>query len=505
MIWKLKEKIASIVNSLLPTGGVNEQTIKSGIWMGAMNFGGRGLKLLMMVVLARLLTPRDFGLLGIAMLTLGSLQLFSELGLEAAIIQRKEKNIDDYLNTAWCLEIGRGLLLASICFFGAPYVASFFSEPRVTPLIRVIGLSPLLYGLRNPAIIYFKKDLDFHKQFVYQLSGDVMNVIFAIGYAIIFQSVWALVLGYVVGSATRFAVSYFIDDYRPHLTFDWPKVRELIGYGKWITGSSILFFLYNRGDDAVVGWAVDATALGFYQVAYEMSNAPATEITQVISSVMFPAYSQLQDDISALREAFFRTVRVTTFATFPLGVGIIAVTPPFVRTFLGTDWMPMTLTMQLLAIYGIQRALGATYGPVYKALGRPDIITKISFLRVALVAIFIYPATVTYGIEGAALVTIGTALVVNLPLNLYIVIRTIETTYSRLMKEVSYPLFASIVMGGSVVLVRWSTSIQSSAVEFFLLVGIGIVSYALSVIILDRTFNWGMERTLRSALGALKG
>lgn len=505
MIHRIKEKIAEIITSLVPTGGVNEQTIKSGIWMGAMNFGGRGLKLLMMVVLARLLTPRDFGLLGIAMLTLGSLQLFSELGLEAAIIQRKEKNIDDYLNTAWCLEIGRGLLLASICFFGAPYVASFFGEPRATPLIQVIGLSPLLYGLRNPAIIYFKKDLDFHKQFVYQLSGDVMNVFFAIGYAIIFRSVWALILGYVVGSATRLVVSYFIRNYRPRLTFDRAKIRELIGYGKWITGSSILYFLYNRGDDAVVGWAVDATALGFYQVAYEMSNAPATEITQVLSSVMFPAYSQLQDDLGALREAFFRTVRVTTFATFPLGVGIIAVTPPFVRTFLGTDWTPMILTMQLLAIYGIQRALGATYGPVYKALGRPDLVTKVSFLRVALVAIFIYPATVAYGIEGAALVTIGTALIVNLPFNIYLVVNMVEATYGRLMREVSYPLFASIIMGCSVVLVRWSTSIRSSAVEFFLLVGIGVVSYVFLVAILDRTFDWGMERTLRYALGTLKG
>ena len=475
------------------------------MWVGAMNFGGRGLQMVMMVILARVLTPRDFGLLGIALLTLGTLQQFSELGLEAAIIQREEKNVNEYLNTAWCLEVGRGVLLASICFFAAPYVASFFGEPRAIPLIQVIGLAPLLYGLRNPATIYFKKDLDFHKQFVYKLSGTVMNVSFAIGYAIIFESVWALVLGYVVGEATRLVVSYFIDGYRPRPTFDRMKVRELIGYGKWITGSSILYFLYNRGDDVIVGRVVDATALGFYQVAYEMSNAPATEITQVLSSVMFPAYSQLQDDLGALREAFFRTVRVTTFATFPLGVGIIVVTPPFVRTFLGAEWTPMTLTMQLLAIYGIQRALGATYGPVYKALGRPDFITKVSFLRVVLVAIFIYPMTVMYGIEGAALVTIGTALAVNLPINIYLVVGMVEATYGRLMREVSYPLFASIVMGCSVVLVRWSTTIQSSAVEFFLLVGIGVVSYVFLVAILDKTFDWGIERTLRSALGALKG
>ncbi|MFC7008682.1 lipopolysaccharide biosynthesis protein [Halalkalicoccus salilacus] len=500
----IRRRITWLVRKLIPQGKVAERTIKSGIWVSALNVGDRGLQLIMMIVLARVLTPADFGLMGIALLTLGAMRQFSELA-EAALIQQSQENVDSYLDTTWSLEIGRGLTMATICFFGAPYIASFFGEPRALELLQAIALAPLLYGLRNPAIIYFKKGLEFHKQFAYRMSGSMTNASIAIAYALIFQSVWALVLGYIAKEAMQMIVSYLMLDYRPRPRFDVPSATELIGYGKWITASSFLYFLYNKGDDAIVGRLLDASALGFYQMAYEFSNAPATEVTSIISSVMFPAFSQVQDDPERLRVAYYRTLQVTSFVAFPMAFGIAVVAPSFIEAFLGDAWLPMVTVMQILAAYGLFRSIGVTFSPVWKAIGRPDYITKLSFLRVVLMAIFIYPATMTFGVEGTALLIVGISIFPQIPIDIHLTVKSIESTYTRMLRELSYPLTASTLMATAVLLVETRLSVPWIMVEFFVLVGVGVIAYIVAAVLIWTLFDWQIQRNIRTIVKTVRG
>jgi PST family polysaccharide transporter/lipopolysaccharide exporter len=188
-------------------------------------------------------------------------------------------------------------------------------------------------------------------------------------------------------------VSYVIHGYRPRPEFHHGIATDLFDYGKWILGSGIVLFLINQGDDAFVGWYLGATALGFYQLAYRFSNAPATEVTHIISRVVFPTYSQIQTDKEKLRTGYFRTVQIVTVISFPMAVGIAVVAPTFVRAFLGEQWLPTILAMQILAFWGIIRSLGAAVGPLFNALGQPDVNTKLQTLKLVIIAIFIYPAT----------------------------------------------------------------------------------------------------------------
>jgi len=139
---------------LIPKGDVTERAVKSGIWVTLINVFDRILQLAKLVVLARLLAPSDFGLMGIALLTLAGLQQFSKLGIDTALIQQEEDDVDEYLNTAWSMKAIRGVVITGVAFVLAPYAAQFFSEPRATDIIRVIALSPLITGLQNPGVMH---------------------------------------------------------------------------------------------------------------------------------------------------------------------------------------------------------------------------------------------------------------------------------------------------------------------------------------------------------------
>jgi len=500
----LRELIGRLKRSLIPSGSLESRTVTSGFWLGSMNVVDRGLQMLMLVVLANLLDPRDFGLMGIALLSFSSLYKFSNLGINSALVQQEADDIDHYLDTAWLLEIVRYVIIAAVLVLAAPLIARLFGEPRATGLLRVFALLPLLRGLKNPGVVYFRKDLEYHMQFVYRLSGSVTQFCVGIAWALLSPTVWALIGALIAAGLVRTIVSYLTHPYRPSVSFDREHAREIVDYGKWITGSSILGFLTTEGDDVVVGTLVGATALGFYQLAYRLSNAPATEISEVIAGVMFPTFSKLQNDMAALRNAYLRMLQVTAFVSFPAAFGIALVTPSFVRAFLGTEWLPMATTMQLLALYGLFRSIGKTFSPAWKALGRPDYVTKLSLLRVVLLAIAIVPMTQYFGIEGTALVVVAVSVFPMMPLDVYIMVRSIDISYRAFLNEVAFPLAASFVMAAAVLSVRLSVTV-TPVVEFALLVVTGVLVYTGAVVLLVSAFDWGIERTLRSMVDSVQG
>lgn len=493
----LLERLRALVRRMKPGGGTAERTVKSGAWLMSQNVVGRGLQLGMLAILARLVGPAELGLVGIALLTLNATKKFTTIGLNTALIQKAEENVDTHLNTTWMLEIGRGLLISTVLFLIAPYVGRwFFNEPRAVQMIRVLGLSPLILAFRNPGIVYFQKNLEFHKQFIYKIGGDTGQFLVGVGYALIDPTAWAFVYAFVAADIVKLVISYAIHDYRPFPSFDLDIAKELLNYGKWLTGSSILYFIYSEGDDAFVGWFLTPTALAYYQYTYRFSNAPATELSQVVTSVMLPAFSKLQTNEAELRSAFAKTLRMTSLVSFPAAFGIAAVAPDFVMAFFGEQWMPAVPAMQVLAFYGLMRALGKAFGPIWHAIGRPDFITKLSALRVILIAIFIYPMTDAFGIVGTALTVTLIFLFPMLPLDIYITSRAIDMPVRSIVSEFVYPFAASIPMG----LLVWylGTILPFGAmVSLIILICVGIVVYTSTVLLLELVTTWNVTNNFR--------
>lgn len=482
------DRLRTVYERLTAGGSTADQAIQSGIWVAGINVADRILQLLKLVILARLLSPAAFGLLGIALLTIAALQQFSKLGFDEALIQHEDDDVDAYLNTAWVMKVIRGFGIAVVAFLAAPYLAVFFGEPQSEPIIRVVGISPFILSLQNPAVMYFQKNLNFHKEFVYQVGGRLVDLIVALAIALIFRSVWALVAGIVAMNFVKFVISYWIHEYRPNIEFNLAYGKEMFGFGKWLFVSAILMFLYGQGDDIFVGWFFAASSLGVYQLAYRFSNAPATEVTHVISRVAFPTLSKVQNDTAKLREGFRRAVQLSTTVAFPMAAGIAAVAPQFVPVVLGNQWRPAIPVMQVLAVYGGIRAFGANVGAVYKSTGRPDIEARIQTLQVITIVIVIYPAAGWFGLVGVAS-AIVMSLFLPFPIHLYYVLSITQGRALELLKLIAYPLVSSVVMAGSVIALDTYILAGASILNLIFLVIVGIIFYLLLMITFERVFK----------------
>lgn len=482
---------------------LKQKAIKGGFWVFAVRVISRILSFLRLVILARLLVPEDFGLMGIALLSLATLETFSETGFQQALIQKK-KNIEEYLNTAWTTQILRGIILFIILFSLASYAVAFFNAPLARPIIQIISLSLLVQAFTNVGIVYFQKELEFNKQFIYELGGTLADFMVAIVAASILRSVWALVFGFLAGSIARLIASYFIHPWRPRLDFDLVKAKELFGFGKWIFGSSILIFLVTQGDDILVGRLLGVVALGFYQMAYKVSNLPATEITHVISQVTFPAYSKLQNNMPKLREAYLNVLRLTTFLSFPIAGLIFALAPDFTKIFLGEKWLPMVPAMQVLALWGLIRAIGATTGPVFHGVGKPRITTIMQLIALVLLIILIYPLSIRFGILGTSLAVVFSTLISTLVAS-YMVVRVTKWGIWNFCKIVTYPLIGMAIIISSIFILKtyWISSIGTP--EFFLFIFLGIFIYFLTVYLSDKFFGYGTRDTIKGLLNSFEG
>jgi O-antigen/teichoic acid export membrane protein len=392
---------------------LKSRVVKSAVWVFAGKVVGRGLTLIRLLVLARLLTPEDFGLFGIVLLAIATVQTFTKTGFSAALIQRQE-NTEDYLDTAWTIQVIRGVLLAGILFAVAPLVAWFFEESRAELLLKVMGISVAFGGLSNIGIIFFRKELKFHKQVLFAGSTAVIELIVGVTVAVKLRSVWALVWARLAGTFARLILSYLLHGYRPSLQLKRSRAHSLFNFGKWVLASSVMLFFLRHGDDAIVGKVLGIGALGVYQLAYRISNAPATEICHTISTVTFPAYSQLQSDLARLKRAYLRTFTIIVGIAMPMAAGIIVVSPTFVHVVLGEKWMGAVVPIQILAAFGLLRAIAATTGPVFHAIGNPRVLTYATLLECLVMFICIGPLIYVGGVIGVCIAVTFAVLSVQL-------------------------------------------------------------------------------------------
>lgn len=450
---------------------IGSRVVRSGIWATALNLSDRVLELLTTLVLARLLVPAEFGLIGIALLVLTVLDQFSNLGFSTALIQREEADVDLFMDTTFVVQVVRGAALFALAFLAAPLVASVFGEPGVEPVLQVLALTMLLRGLQNPGVLYFQKRLEFDRQFLFQLSRTGTHTLVTVAAALALGNVWALVYGALAGELVQLAVSYRLVGYRPRLNFDRGMAAQLFGFGKWIFATEVVLFLAVSGDDAFVGWQLSAAALGLYQVAFRISNAPATEITHVISSVMFPAYARLQRDVAALRSMFLRTLDVTFLVTIPMSVGILLVAPAFTRVVLGAAWTGMIPVFQVLAVAGLLRAIQATGGALFRGVGEPAWDFYMNSVRAGVIMATIWPLTDWFGVAGAGL-SVVCGIGASLGIWLYKTSQFTALALRSYLRSLAVPAVASAAMGVPVAVVTGPTPLRLAGA-----VGLGVALY----------------------------
>ena len=456
-------------------------------WVFVGKIIGQVLNLIKLVVLARLLSKTDFGLFGIVMLAIATLQTFSGTGFTQALIQRKD-NAQAYLNTAWTVELIRGLVLACLLFMVAPAVGWFFDEPRVVVLLRVMCISVILGGCVNIGVIYFQKELIFHKQVIYTVGNEFVSLVVGLLLAYHLRSVWALIWAGMAGASTRVILSYILHEYRPTICLDKTQAAELFKFGRWVFGSSIIIFLATSGDDVFLGKVLGASALGLYQVAYRLSNVVATEITHITSAVMFPAYAKVQDQQAKLGRAFLSVLELVSALALPLTVFMVTAAPEIVVGLLGAKWEPAIIPLQILAVAGFLRSLAATGGPVFAGTGNPHMDFWMNLGRVSVIAITIYPLTKLFGVAGTSF-----SVVLGLAATLPVWTKSLSLTGVnwRQVLEKCWPaaILAMLVLLG----VYFAKHFPSIDIQITLFWEVSVVSflYGLGALVIWRVFDSG--------------
>ncbi len=468
-----------------------QKMVHGGFWISFIKIIRKVLSLIRLIIIGRILAPSDFGLMGIALLTMSALETFSSFGFGQALIQKKE-NTDNYLDAAWTVLIVRGFIVFIILYLVAPYVAFFFHTPEVKTIIQVLGLVTFFQAFTNIGVIFFQKELEFNKVFLYRFVGISTNFIVAVVAAIVLRSVWALVLGLLAEKIVSIVLSYLIHPYRPHLSKDIGKAKELFSFGKWILGSRAFVFIGEHIDDIFVGRVLSAIALGFYQMAYRISGMLETEITQVISTVAFPAYAKIQDKQTRLQKAYFRIMRLTIAISLPITVGMVLLAPEFTQIFLSEKWMPMVTAMQLLAVAGLIKSIVSTGSPLFIGSGYPNYEFYMQLIRGLTIIIVIYPLIVFMGISGAAIgviLSIAGMLVIWYPLSQKIT----KASWYKYFNTFWPPLFCSLIMAGSIYIVKlyWNPIQQPLSLAmliFGIVVAVSICVYIAAMYFLQKYY-----------------
>jgi len=396
---KISQKLKSLTT---PGQKLSQRVLFAGFWMVISRVFGRGLGVVRIIVLARLLAPEAFGLVAVSLLAIDLAYAFTRTGFSSSLIQQKG-DIHGYLDTAWVINLSRNVLLAGILFGGAPLIAGFFDAPEARSIVQVMSALVLIQGLNNPGLVYLSKELEIQKSFLLEISQVVADLIVSITAAIILRNAWALVFGALAGNVTGLIVSYLVHPYRPHLRFEWSKAKTMLHFGKWLTINSWFSYLSHKGDSIVIGRVMGTVGLGFYQMARRVTDLFSQDIITGTMEVAFPAYSKLQDNIPKLREAFLLSLETLASLVIPIGTAIYLLAPDFTPVILGEQWIPAIPAMRILGFAGAIQCLLATGGSLFLSVGRPSLNFGMNQISTVVIFALLFPLINRLGLEGAAI------------------------------------------------------------------------------------------------------
>ena len=462
-------------------GAVRGKLAKGTAWITTARVSANGLQLASTLVLARLLTPSDFGLVALATTLMSMITAVTELSLNSALIQHRAPT-DDHFHTAWTLGLGRNLMLAVIICFAAWPVAAIYHLPRLVPVIDALAAALAIYGLTNPRAVMATKGLIFWQQAMLQIGQKLVAFVVSVTIAVIYHTYWALVWGQVAATAVSCLLSYTVMPMWPR--FSIRHARDLFGFSIWLSFGQIVNTVNYNFDQLVIGGMLGRTSLGYYTVGNNIAIMPTREATAPITNTLFPAFSNLADYRARLARAYQSAQALVTSIALPAGVGMALVADPMVRLVMGEKWRPAVFLIQALASVFAFQTLGTLSQPLAMACGH----TRLLFVRDLqnfLIRIpFVLIGLATGGLTGliyARIITGSIAIILHMQVVKKITGLTLPTQLSangRSIASVGVMSLAVILMKRAVDPLK--TTPAALMIELTVLVAVGAAAYLLS-------------------------
>lgn len=360
---------------------LNQSLVKGTFWTVLMRTSIRMIGVVSTLILARLLTPEDFGLVAKAMLVYGILELTSQFGFSNALIKNQHATDADY-NTVWTLSAIRSAVIGGLLIFSAYPLAIFFNDERLVEIIAVFGVVSLLCIPINVGIVNFRRDMRFDLDFKFNFLNKVASFTITLIIAFIYRSYWALVFGIMASTLSSLILSYIMSPYRPR--FGLSRWREVMGFSKWVLGYEMLSALSMKIDLIILSKFSSNSSMGLYTVANEVAAIPSTEISMPVARASLPALSKLNHDLPQFKEMYVKTLSLVLFLAIPSSIGLSLVAESAVSVMLGDSWIQASIFVEILAIYGLVRVINAISTSAYMAYDIPNILANITFITLIL-------------------------------------------------------------------------------------------------------------------------
>lgn len=379
---------------------LRKKTLVGSIWMMMERFGYLTIQFVSNLVLARLLMPEDFGAIGIMMVFITLSNVFIDSGFSASLIQKKEITEKDK-STVFFTNLMLSVVVYTALFISSPWIADYFHIEQLRSLFRVLGVVLLIDAFCAIQNTVLTREMNFKRLTQIKLAAIVVAASVAIYLAYTGFGIWALIVQYILYSTIRTSVTWIVAKWRPINAFSKESFRTLFGYGSKLLFQSFIAQLYVNFQQILIGRFYTPADLGYYSQARQFQQIPTGTVTQVINSVAFPAYSQLQDDKVQLRQMFRQNVQIVAFFNTPIMVLLASIAQPLIVLLYSDKWMGAIQYFQFLCIgYGIFSALHACSLSVLKAAGRSNYVLNLEIIKTILGISFIILGLHIFGIWG---------------------------------------------------------------------------------------------------------
>ncbi|MBI5842259.1 MAG: lipopolysaccharide biosynthesis protein [Chloroflexi bacterium] len=435
---------------------------------------GKGIVLITTSILARLLSKGDFGLVAIAVVAINYLAVVKDLGLGVALIQRRE-DVNDAANTVFTMNLILGLSLSAIIVPLAPVLAVYFKDPLVTPVLRWLGLSFAINALGAVHVVWLMRELDYKRKLIPDMGNAIMKGVVSIGMAYAGFGVWSLVAGQLLGALVSVVLVWIILPWRPQLALHRNLIGELMKFGASITGIDIITVITDNLDYVIVGRVFGLAQLSVYTLAYRLPEMLLIGNLWVMGGVIFPTFSSIQDKPDEMRRGFLASVRIIELLAVPVCLGLLIAADPIVRVLFGEQWLEAIPVLMVLAVYAWVYSIGYHIGSVYKAIGRPDILFKLSIITLLVIVPSLLIGS-RFGLIGIAYGLLF-AIIIRRIISLFMATQFIRVSLWDIFSELRPALRGALVMTPVTLAVLYLTVNVNPFLRLALIVLTGAVSY----------------------------
>lgn len=437
---------------------LTQRAAKGMVWTSLSMLSSTVLNFVIFAVLARLLTPSDFGLMGIIMIVSNFVILMADFGLAAAIIQKQELTAEQ-LSTFFYLNLLMGLLFMVLVYLSSGLVSSFFRRSELKLLLQIISLSFILTSLGQVFRTVLQKRLDFKSLFKIENTSNLAYGFFSIVMAYKGFGVWSLIYGLLIRQLTNALLSWKFSSYVPNFYFSLKSMRGLFSFGLYVLGQRLANYFIRNLDNIMIGRFLGTTPLGFYTLAYNLMLFPVSKITGVVTQVIFPTFSLVQTDNQKLRFGYLKVTKCISLVTFPVMAVLFSVAPEFIHLVYGDKWLPVVPVIRALCVVGALQSIGTTVGTILYAKGRSDIGFKWTCAVVFIFA-FAFWKGLEWGILGVAIMYAIVSIIL-LPIIQQITNKLIDLRWKDFLSSFSHPLI------GTCLIVIWIQLLRSFVFSYW--------------------------------------